>query len=195
MRTKKKSKNCSGAAQATGSKWASWASRTSVPFLTLGKSTTFNLLSKLNVQAENYPFCTIEPNQAKVPVPDERFDVLCQMYKPKSKVQSVLSILDIAGLVRGASKGEGLGNAFLSNISGTDGIFHVVRAFEDAEVTHHELTVDPVRDMEIISEELCLKDLEMVEKRIIEVNKLLSRKNEKKDVEEKELLEKVKALL
>ncbi len=84
-------------------------------------------------------------------MPDERFDFLVNMYKPKSKVQAVLTVVDIAGLVRGASQGEGLGNAFLSNISGTDGIYHVVRAFEDPEVTHHELTVDPVRDMEIIS--------------------------------------------
>jgi len=139
----------------------------------VGKSTTFNLLSKLNVQAENYPFCTIEPNQAKVPVPDERFNHLVSVYKPKSKVQAVLTVMDIAGLVRGASNGEGLGNAFLSNIMGVDGIYHVVRAFDDPEVTHHELTVDPVRDMEIVCHELVLKDLEMVEKRLIDINKIL----------------------
>jgi obg-like ATPase 1 len=139
----------------------------------VGKSTTFNLLSKMNVPAENYPFCTIDPSQAKVAVPDERFDHLVSFYKPKSKVHAVLTVMDIAGLVRGASNGEGLGNAFLSNIMGVDGIYHVVRAFDDPEVTHHELTVDPVRDMEIVTEELALKDLEMVEKRLIEVNKLL----------------------
>lgn len=139
----------------------------------VGKSTTFNLLSKLNVQAENYPFCTIEPNQAKVAVPDERFDHLVAQYKPKSKVSAVLTVMDIAGLVRGASNGEGLGNHFLSNINGVDGIFHVVRAFDDPEVTHHELTVDPVRDMEIIRDELILKDLEAVEKKLADVNKVL----------------------
>lgn len=106
-------------------------------------------------------------------------------------MQSVLTVCDIAGLVRGASTGEGLGNAFLSNISGTDGIFHVVRAFDDPEVTHHELTVDPVRDMEIICEELVLKDLEMLEKRLADVNKVLQRTNDKKDVEERDLLLKV----
>merc|ERR1719329_649860 len=151
--------------------------------------------AKLNVPAENYPFCTTRPSEAKIAVPDERFDYLCQLYKPKSKVNAVLTVMDIAGLVRGASNGEGLGNAFLSNIMGVDGIYHVVRAFDDPEVTHHELTVDPVRDMEIIAEELCLKDLEMVEKRLNDLNKILQRKNDKKELEEKELLEKVKKCL
>ena len=125
----------------------------------VGKSTTFNLLSKLNVPAENYPFCTIEPNQAQVPVPDPRFDHLVEMYKPKSRIHATLKILDIAGLVPGASKGEGLGNAFLSHIREVDGIYHVVRAFENPEVTHTEIDVDPVRDLGIISTELCLKDI------------------------------------
>lgn len=126
----------------------------------VGKSSTFNMMSKLSVPAENYPFCTIDPNIAKVAVPDERYDNLCEMWKPKSKISAVLSIVDIAGLVSGAANGEGLGNAFLSHISATDGIFHVVRAFEDEEIVHTELSVDPVRDMKIICDELCLKDLE-----------------------------------
>jgi len=159
----------------------------------VGKSTTFNLMAKLNVPAENYPFCTIDPNTAKVAVADPRFDHLVDFYKPKSKISSVLSIVDIAGLVRGASTGEGLGNAFLSHISGTDGIFHCVRAFEDPEVTHHELSVDPIRDMQIISEELILKDLEQVEKKLEDLRKQLQRKNEKKDVEEQDLLLRVKS--
>lgn len=97
----------------------------------VGKSSTFNVLAKLNVPAENYPFCTIDPNKAVVPVPDPRFNKLCEMWKPKSEVAAVLQVVDIAGLVRGASKGEGLGNHFLSNIKEVDGIYHVVRAFED----------------------------------------------------------------
>jgi len=97
----------------------------------VGKSSTYNVLSNLNVPAENYPFCTIEPNKAVVPVPDPRFNKLCEMWEPKSKVSAVLQIVDIAGLVRGASKGEGLGNHFLSTIKEVDGIYHVVRAFED----------------------------------------------------------------
>lgn len=132
----------------------------------VGKSTTFNLLCKLHVPAENYPFCTIDPNVAKVAVPDERFNTLCGMFKPKSEVQAVLSIVDIAGLVPGASKGEGLGNAFLSHIKETDGIYHVVRAFEDPNVSHTENDVNPVRDLDIISTELILKDEEYVDKRL-----------------------------
>lgn len=102
----------------------------------VGKSTTYNVLSKLNVPAENYPFCTIEPNKAVVPVPDERFNKLKEMWKPKSEVSAVLQVVDIAGLVRGASQGEGLGNHFLSNIKEVDGIYHVVRAFDDEDITH-----------------------------------------------------------
>ena len=99
------------------------------------------MMSKLTVPDENYPFCTIDPNIAKVAVPDERYDNLCEMWKPKSKISAVLSIVDIAGLVSGAANGDGLGNAFLSHISATDGIFHVVRAFEDEEIVHTELSV------------------------------------------------------
>jgi obg-like ATPase 1 len=147
----------------------------------VGKSTTFNVLSKLSVPAENYPFCTKDPNLAKVNVPDPRFDKLCEMWKPKSKVQATLSIVDIAGLVPGASKGEGLGNAFLSHISATDAIFHVVRAFDDPDIMHTELEVDPIRDMEIISSELAMKDLEKVDNRIADLKKVLSRSNKKED--------------
>lgn len=145
----------------------------------VGKSTTYNVLSKLNVPAENYPFCTIEPNKAVVPVPDERFNKLCEMWKPKSEVSAVLQVVDIAGLVRGASKGEGLGNHFLSNIKEVDGIYHVVRAFEDEDITHTENSVDPVRDMEIINTELVLKDLEYVNNRIDDLDKQIKRTNNK----------------
>jgi obg-like ATPase 1 len=117
----------------------------------VGKSTTFNFLSKLDIPAMNYPFCTVDPNVARVPVPDERFNALVRHYKPKSQVPAFLSITDIAGLVRGASKGEGLGNAFLSHIREVDGIYHVVRAFDDEEIVHVEMDVNPIRDMEIIS--------------------------------------------
>lgn len=125
----------------------------------VGKSTTFNILSNLSVPAENFPFCTIDPNLAKIFVPDKRFDKLCEMYKPKSKVGATLSITDIAGLVKGASEGAGLGNAFLSHIQAVDGIFHVIRAFDDEEIIHEEGDVDPIRDMEIINGELIAKDL------------------------------------
>lgn len=125
----------------------------------VGKSTTFNVLSNLNVPAENYPFCTIDPAEAKIFVPDTRFEKLCAMYKPKSKVSASISIFDIAGLVKGASSGAGLGNAFLSHIDAVDGIYHVVRAFPNEEVIHEEGDVDPIRDMEIITNELIAKDL------------------------------------
>jgi obg-like ATPase 1 len=145
----------------------------------VGKSTTYNVLSNLNVPAENYPFCTIEPNKAVVPVPDERFNKLCDMFKPKSEVAAVLQIVDIAGIVRGASKGEGLGNHFLSNIRDVDGIYHVVRAFEDEEITHTENSVDPLRDMDIINSELVLKDLEYVTNRLEDLEKVIKRNNPK----------------
>jgi obg-like ATPase 1 len=129
----------------------------------VGKSTLYNALTKLSVPAENYPFCTIDPNEARVPVPDRRFDWLVDVFKPASVVPASLAITDIAGLVKGAASGEGLGNAFLSHIRAVDGIFHVVRIFESGDITHVEGALDPVRDMEIISEELRLKDVEMVE--------------------------------
>jgi obg-like ATPase 1 len=134
----------------------------------VGKSSTFNVLSNLNVPAQNFSFCTIEPNLSRVNVPDQRFDKLCDIHKPKSKLPATLSIWDIAGLVKGAASGAGLGNAFLSHIKEVDGIYHVVRAFEDPEITHEEVTVDPIRDMQIIGDELCLKDIEFLAKRIVE---------------------------
>ena len=120
----------------------------------VGKSSTFNVLSNLSVPAENYPFCTIEPTEAKIYVPDQRFERLCDIYNPRSKVAASISIFDIAGLVAGAHEGEGLGNAFLSHIQAVDGIYHMVRAFPNEEVIHNEGDVNPIRDMEIITNEL-----------------------------------------
>jgi len=156
----------------------------------VGKSTLFNLLTKLSIPAANFPFCTIEPNEARVAVPDERFDKLCEMYKPLSKVQAYLSVTDIAGLVRGASHGEGLGNAFLSHIRATDAIFEVVRVFEDAEVTHVEDTIDPVRDLGIINDELLIKDQETLGNRIEELERILKYKKDKAALQELEVLNK-----
>ncbi len=137
-----------------------------VGFPNVGKSSTFNLLSKAQVQAENYPFCTIDPNTANVPVSDKRFDELCKIFKPKSKVQTALQVIDIAGLVPGAHKGEGLGNEFLSNIQQVDGIFHLVRAFKDKDIVHTEGDVDAIRDLDVISNELVQKDIMSIEKKM-----------------------------
>jgi len=126
----------------------------------VGKSSIFNLLTKLQVKAENYPFCTKEPNKAQVPLPDQKFEWLCDVYKPLSRIPSYLEVVDIAGLVKGAHEGEGLGNAFLSNISAVDGIYHVIRVFEGDDIIHVEGNVDALRDIDIISNELRLKDLE-----------------------------------
>lgn len=161
----------------------------------VGKSSTFNLLSHLNVPAENFPFCTIEPNQARVAIPDDRFTKLCDIFHPKSKVPGTLTIFDIAGLVPNAHKGEGLGNAFLSNIQAVDGLYHMVRAFEDVEVVHTEGEVDPIRDLETISSELVYKDLEAIEKKIPDLQKVINRTNSDIGKPELELLIKVKALL
>lgn len=132
----------------------------------VGKSSFFNLLTKQAAEAANYPFCTIQPNQGRVQVPDERYDKLCALWKPPSEYPAFLNITDIAGLVRGASKGEGLGNEFLSNIMATDGIFHMVRVFESDEVVHVDDSIDPVRDLETITMELCLKDIAYMEKEV-----------------------------
>lgn len=137
----------------------------------VGKSTFFNVLTSSNVRAENFPFCTIEPEEARVAVTDERHDWLCQEFKPSSKIPSYLTIIDIAGLVKGASSGQGLGNAFLSHIKAVDGIFHMIRAFTDDGVVHVEGDVDPIRDLEIIKEELRLKDIEYVEKALVAAKK------------------------
>jgi len=132
----------------------------------VGKSSLFNLLTKAQAKASNFPFCTIEPNEARVPMPDDRFTWLCEMYQPLSKVPAYLEVWDIAGLVRGAAEGEGLGNNFLSNIMSVDGIFHVIRLFEDADVTHVEGDIEPLRDLDIISTELRKKDLQVLDKTI-----------------------------
>mmetsp|Transcript_30035 Transcript_30035/g.74514 ORF Transcript_30035/g.74514 Transcript_30035/m.74514 type:complete len:407 (-) Transcript_30035:175-1395(-) len=126
----------------------------------VGKSTLYNALSNCCIPAENFPFCTIEPNATRVHVPDDRFDWLVDMHKPKSVVQPFLEVVDIAGLVKGASTGAGLGNAFLSHIKAVDGIMHVMRAFDDPDVIHVEDRVDPVGDIEIITSELRIKDVE-----------------------------------
>jgi hypothetical protein len=131
----------------------------------VGKSTLFNALSAAGAQAANYPVCTIEPNVGVVPVPDERLDKLSALVKPLKKIPTSLEFVDIAGLVRGASKGEGLGNQFLGNIRQVDAVLHVLRCFVDDNVTHVEGGVDPVRDRDVVDTELCLKDMETVEKR------------------------------
>ncbi|KAG5860112.1 putative GTP-binding protein [Encephalitozoon hellem] len=126
----------------------------------VGKSTLFNFLTRNNVPAENYPFCTIDPSEGRVEIQDERVEMLAEKYMPHNVVRAYLSVTDIAGLVKGASTGVGLGNHFLDNIRNVDGIFHVVRCFEDPEVAHFEDGVDPIRDIEIVNEELRLKDYE-----------------------------------
>jgi len=131
----------------------------------VGKSSLFNTLTNSSTAAENYPFCTIDPSEARCAVPDERFDWLCDVYKPASKVPAYLTVVDIAGLVKGAAEGQGLGNAFLSHIRAVDGIFHVVRAFDSEEIAHVEGEVNPVRDLQIIHDELRLKDEEFLIKK------------------------------
>ena len=132
----------------------------------VGKSTLFNCLSNAKAQSANFPFCTIEPNVGVITVPDDRLTKLVEMCQPRSVVPATVEIVDIAGLVKGASKGEGLGNKFLANIRETDAIIHVLRCFDDDNITHVDTTVDPVRDMEVINYELQLKDLETVENRL-----------------------------
>ncbi|HVW24553.1 MAG TPA: redox-regulated ATPase YchF [Polyangiaceae bacterium] len=132
----------------------------------VGKSTLFNSLSTAKAEAANFPFCTVEPNVGIVPVPDERLEALAKMFKTKSKVPAAIRFVDIAGLVRGASKGEGLGNQFLSHIREVDAVAHVVRCFVDDNVTHVEGKVDPIADVATIQTELCLKDLDTANKRL-----------------------------
>lgn len=160
----------------------------------VGKSTTFNILSNLSVPAENFPFCTIDPNLARVYIPDRRFDKLVEMYHPKSAVGATITITDIAGLVKGASEGAGMGNAFLSHIAAVDGIYHVVRAFDNEEIIHEEGDVDPIRDMEIIHGELIAKDVQQLTKLIDDVDKVIKRTNVKSARDEMEVLLKVDAL-
>jgi len=160
----------------------------------VGKSTFFNVLTKSEAAAENFPFCTIDPNESRVPVPDERWTYLCDYYKPLSKVPAFLNVVDIAGLVKGASDGEGLGNAFLSHIRACDAIFHMCRCFDDADVTHIEGDVNPVRDIEIINEELRKKDEDYLLQYIDKMEKTVLR-SDKKAKPEYDILCKLKKTL
>ncbi|CAB1417270.1 unnamed protein product [Pleuronectes platessa] len=157
------------------------------------KSTFFNVLTKSQAAAENFPFCTIDPNESRVPIPDERYDFLCQFHKPAREIPAFLNVVDIAGLLKGAHSGQGLGNAFLSHISACDGIFHLTRAFEDEDIIHVEGTVDPVRDMEIIHEELRLKDEEMIGPVIDKLEKTAIRGVDKKLKPEYDVMCKIKS--
>jgi hypothetical protein len=159
----------------------------------VGKSTLFNSITKAGAECANYPFCTIEPNVGVVAVPDERIDNLAKMYNPQKITKAVIEFVDIAGLVKGASKGEGLGNKFLSHIREVDAICHVVRCFEDSNVVHVDGSIDPLRDIETINLELIFSDMEMVEKRLDKAKKML--KADKKYQAEIDLLEKIKNAL
>ena len=138
----------------------------------VGKSTLFNALTSAKAEAANYPFCTIDPNVGVVTVPDPRLDLITQFVKPQSVVPTTIEFVDIAGIVKGASKGEGLGNQFLSHIRQTDAIVHVVRCFVDDNIIHVNGSVDPLRDMEVINTELMLADLDSVEKKLQKTEKL-----------------------
>ncbi len=157
----------------------------------VGKSTLFNCLSNAKAQSANFPFCTIEPNIGVVNVPDFRLEKLEELVNPERVMPAVVEIVDIAGLVKGASKGEGLGNKFLANIRETDAILHVIRCFDNDNIIHVETTIDPVRDKEIIDFELQLKDLETVEKKLDKVKKA-SRTGDKAALKELDILTKVK---
>jgi len=143
----------------------------------VGKSTLFNCLSNAKAQSANFPFCTIEPNVGVITVPDKRLNKLDELVKPQRIVPTTVEIVDIAGLVKGASRGEGLGNKFLANIRETDAIIHVLRCFDDENVTHVDGTVDPVRDKEVIDLELQIKDLETVENRLVKAEKMAKAKD------------------
>ena len=158
----------------------------------VGKSTLFNAITNAGAMAANYPFCTIEPNTGVVPVPDARLDKLSGMYHPKKTTPAVIEFVDIAGLVRGASRGEGLGNKFLSHIREVDAIVHVVRCFEDDNIIHVEGSIDPLRDMETINLELIFADMDTVQKRGDKARKLV-KTGEKKYGEEAELADRVLA--
>jgi ribosome-binding ATPase len=161
----------------------------------VGKSTLFNALTKAGIAAENYPFCTIEPNVGIVPVPDPRLDAITGIEKPQKTVPAVVEFVDIAGLVAGASKGEGLGNKFLANIRETDAIAHVVRCFEDPNVVHVAGKVDPISDIETINTELALADLDTVEKQISKYAKVAQTTGEKDAVRLVAALKKVQVAL
>ncbi len=160
----------------------------------VGKSTLFNAITKAGAESANYPFCTIDPNVGIVAVPDERLNVLAKMYNPKKVTPTVIEFLDIAGLVKGASKGEGLGNKFLSHIREVDAIIHVVRCFDDNDIVHVEGSVDPARDIETINLELVFSDMEAIEKRIDKTRKQMKSGDKKYQVE-LNLLERIKETL
>ena len=143
----------------------------------VGKSTLFNSITKAGAECANYPFCTIEPNVGVVPVPDERVDKLAEIYNPQKVTKAVVEFVDIAGLVKGASKGEGLGNKFLSHIREVDSILEVVRCFENSNIVHVDGSVDPLRDIETINLELVFADLETIEKRLYRARKMLKSDN------------------
>ena len=159
----------------------------------VGKSTLFNALTNAGAMSANYPFCTIDPNVGMVAVPDKRLDALAEMYHPEKYTPAVIEFVDIAGLVKGASKGEGLGNKFLSHIRETDAIIHLVRCFEDANIVHVDGSVDPKRDIETINLELIFSDLEIIEHRITSVEKAM--KGDKTLAPKLEALNKIKAAL
>jgi len=160
----------------------------------VGKSTIFNALTAAAIDAENYPFCTIEPNVGVVPVPDGRLDVLADLAKTKSKVPTQMEFVDIAGLVKGASQGEGLGNQFLGHIRQVDAILHVVRCFEDSNIVHVDGDINPLRDMEVISMELVMADMETVEKRLVK-SRNQTKSGDKKAIAEVAFLERLLELL
>jgi GTP-binding protein YchF len=160
----------------------------------VGKSTLFNALTKAGIEAANYPFCTIEPNVGVVPVPDPRIDALSEIVKPQRVQHATMDFVDIAGLVAGASKGEGLGNKFLANIRETDAIAHVVRCFEDENVVHVANKIDPLHDIEVINTELALADLDSVDKALNRVSKA-AKTGDKEAKAKMGLLERVKAQL
>jgi ribosome-binding ATPase len=161
----------------------------------VGKSTLFNALTKAGIAAENYPFCTIEPNVGIVEVPDPRLQALSEIVKPERVVPAIVEFVDIAGLVAGASKGEGLGNKFLANIRETDAITHVVRCFEDPNVIHVAGKIDPLSDIEVINTELALADLATVEKALARYTKAAKSGNDKEAVKLAAVLERVRAQL
>jgi GTP-binding protein YchF len=161
----------------------------------VGKSTLFNALTKAGIAAENYPFCTIEPNVGIVPVPDRRLDVIAEIVQPQKVVPAVVEFVDIAGLVAGASKGEGLGNKFLANIRETDAIAHVVRCFDDPDVVHVAGKVDPVSDIETINTELALADLDAVEKQLAKHEKVAQTGGDKEAQRLVSVLKKIRTTL
>lgn len=157
----------------------------------VGKSTLFNALTSAKAESANYPFCTIDPNVGVVTVPDPRIKQITQFIKPQKEIPTVIEFVDIAGLVAGASKGEGLGNKFLANIRETDAIVHVVRCFDDPNVVHVSGSIDPLRDIEVINTELLLADLESLEKRVQKAQKIAKSTKEKKILVEFELMQKI----